>query len=69
MIGSSYKCIELISEARRLYDLGRYPECLAIIEGVRRCSLQCSEGEACSAALRIVSKGMMLTDMAACSTT
>lgn len=60
MIGSSYKCIEQISEACRLYDLGCYPDCLAIIEKVRRCSLLCSEGGACAAALRIVSKGMML---------
>ena len=60
MIGSSYKCIEQISEARRLYDQGQYPECLAIIEGVRLCSLQCGEGGVCAAALRIISRGMIL---------
>ena len=58
MTGTEYKCIEQIAEARRLYDQGRYPECLALIEVVRRCSLQCGGGGACSASLRIAAKGM-----------
>ncbi len=65
MVGSSYRCIEQMSEARRLYDQGLYPECLAIIDSVRRCSLQCGEGGACAAALRIVSRGMVLADQGA----
>ena len=60
MISSSYRCIEQISEARRLYDQGLHLESMAIVESIRHCARQCSEESACSAALRIVSKGMRL---------
>ena len=58
MIVSSYRCIEQISEARRLYDQGLIQECQAIVQGVRDCSRPCAESSACSAALRIISRGM-----------
>ena len=60
MIVSSYRCIEQISEARRLYDQGHIPECQAIVQDIRDCSRPCGEMAACSAALRIISRGMSL---------
>ncbi|MDO8605027.1 MAG: hypothetical protein Q7R40_00690 [Phaeospirillum sp.] len=64
MTGSSYRCIELISEARLLYEAARYAECLTIIERVRHCTQQCDEGEACAAALRIASRTMTFDELA-----
>jgi hypothetical protein len=58
MVGSSYKCLSLISEARRLYDRGEYPECLRLIDSIRNCTADCGESDACSAALRLVSRSM-----------
>ena len=58
MIVSSYHCIEQISEARRLYDQGHIPESQAIVQDIRDCSRPCGEMAACSAALRIISRGM-----------
>lgn len=58
MIGSSYKCLSQISEARRLYDNGMYGECLSLIDDIRNCSIDCGESHVCSAALRLVSKNV-----------
>jgi hypothetical protein len=60
MTGEAYRCISQLSEARRLYDQGQYPECLDLIEKVSRCTNRCGDDGACSAALRVVSKGMGL---------
>ena len=60
MIVSSYRCIEQISEARRLYDQGQVEECQAIVQDVQNCSRNCGEISACTAALRIISRGMTL---------
>lgn len=65
MTGSSYRCIELISEARQLYEAARYAECQTLIESIRHCTTQCSEGDACAAALRIASRAMTFDDLAA----
>lgn len=53
MIGQSYRCIAMLSEARRLYGEGRYSECLLIIDGIRACTAQCGEQAVCATALRL----------------
>ncbi|OAN52288.1 hypothetical protein A6A04_00920 [Paramagnetospirillum marisnigri] len=60
MIGSSYKCLTQISEARRLYDQGRYGECLRLIDDIRNCASLCGEHDVCTRALRLASRGMSL---------
>ena len=53
MIGQSYRCIAMLSEARRLYGEGKYAECLSIIDGIRACTSQCGEQSVCASALRL----------------
>ncbi len=53
VIGQSYRCIAMLSEARRLYDEGKYGECLRIVDSIRSCSTQCGESSACTMALRL----------------
>ncbi|EME70249.1 hypothetical protein H261_09327 [Paramagnetospirillum caucaseum] len=53
MTGQSYRCIAMLSEARRLYDEGKYSECLCIIDSIRSCSTRCGEESACAVALRL----------------
>lgn len=55
MTGKSLRCIAMMSEARRLYDEGRYSECMRIIDSIRTCTTQCGEEAVCATALRIVS--------------
>ncbi|MBI3446879.1 MAG: hypothetical protein HY055_16310 [Magnetospirillum sp.] len=55
MTGKSFRCIAMMSEARRLYDEGRYAECMRIIDSIRSCTTQCGEEAVCATALRIVS--------------
>ncbi len=62
MTGQSYRCIAMLSEARRLYDEGRYPECLRIIDSIRTCADKCGEESACATALRLA--GPMVLDPA-----
>lgn len=59
--GQSYKCIAMLSEARRLYGEGHYAECLRIIESIRACSTQCGEQAVCAIALRLA--GPMVEDL------
>lgn len=63
MIGQSYRCIAMLSEARRLYGEGRYSECLHIVENIRACTAQCGEQSACITALRLA--GPMLSELRA----
>lgn len=60
MTGEAYRCISQISEARRLYDQGQYPQCLDIIDKVSRCTTRCADDGACAAVLRVVSRGLGL---------
>jgi hypothetical protein len=59
--GQSYRCIAMLSEARRLYGEGRYSECLRLIDSVRSCSTQCGEQSVCAMALRLA--GPMIDDL------
>ena len=56
MTGTACRCIAMMSEARRLYDEGRYAQCMRIIDSIRTCTTQCGEQAVCATALRIVSQ-------------
>ncbi len=58
MIGSSFRCLSRISEARGYYDRGMHAECQGIIDSIRGCSCTCGENEICTTALRIAIRGM-----------
>lgn len=58
MTGKSYQCIAMMAEARRLYDEGRYSDCLRIIDGIRACTARCGEESICATALRFVTPHM-----------
>jgi hypothetical protein len=51
----------MLSEARRLYGQGQYPECLRILESIRACSTQCGEQAVCATALRLA--GPMVSEL------
>jgi len=61
VIGQSYRCIAMLSEARRLYGEGKYAECLRIVDNIRSCSTQCGESSACAMALRLA--GPMMEEL------